>query len=241
MHFMANPNIFSKIMDFLTPWITVIFIISGTLGLTYALFISPPDYQQGDSVRIMYVHVPSAWMALFSYTIIALGSVSYLVWKHPVGSLIAKASAPIGAIFTILCLITGMIWGKPMWGTYWVWDARLTSMLILLFLFIGYMLIGNAFENQNHGNKIASVFALAGSINLPIIKFSVDWWNTLHQPSIFSMEGISVSSEMLTPLFLMAICFQSYYFLVVFMNVKKQIVLNKINNHIILSISEKEK
>jgi len=241
MHFMANPNIFSKIMEALIPWVIVIFVFSGTLGLIFALFISPPDYQQGDSVRIMYVHVPSAWMALFSYAMIALGSLSFLIWRHPVGNLIAKASAPVGAIFTILCLVTGMIWGKPMWGTYWVWDARLTSMLILLFLFIGYMLIGNAFENQNHGNKVASIFALAGSINLPIIKFSVDWWNTLHQPSIFSMEGISVSNEMLTPLFLMAICFQSYYLLILFMNIKKQIAIIKINNHIILSISKKEK
>jgi len=240
MHFFANPGRFIKIMDTVHPWVVGIFICSSVAGIAYALFISPPDYQQGDSVRIMYVHVPSAWMAIFSYSVIAFGSISYLIWKHPIGILIAKGSAPTGALFTALCLITGMIWGKPMWGTYWVWDARLTSMLILLFLFLGYILISQAFNNPEHGNKVSSIFALAGSINIPIIKFSVDWWNTLHQPSIFSMEGISVSNSMLTPLFLMVIAFQTYFFLVLIMNVRRQILLSKINNYFLLNISKKD-
>jgi heme exporter protein C len=239
MHFLANPNRFIKLMDTLNPWVFTIFIISSISGVIYALFISPPDYQQGDSVRIMYVHVPSAWMALFSYTIMAFGSISYLIWKHPIGNLIAKGSAPIGALFTTLCLVTGMIWGKPMWGAYWVWDARLTSMLILLFLFLGYILIGRAFDNPEHANRVSAIFAIAGSINLPIVKFSVDWWNTLHQPSIFSMQGISVSNSMLTPLILMTIAFHTYYFLVLMMNIRRQVLISKINNYEILNISKK--
>ena len=239
MHFLANPNRFIKLMDTLNPWVFSIFIISSISGVIYALFISPPDYQQGDSVRIMYVHVPSAWMALFSYTIMTFGSISYLIWKHPIGNLIAKGSAPIGALFTTLCLVTGMIWGKPMWGAYWVWDARLTSMLILLFLFLGYILIGRAFDNPEHANRVSAIFAIAGSINLPIVKFSVDWWNTLHQPSIFSMQGVSISNSMLTPLILMTIAFHTYYFLVLIMNIRRQVLISKINNYEILNISEK--
>ena len=239
MHFLANPNRFIKLMDTFNPWVFSIFIISSISGIIYALFISPPDYQQGDSVRIMYVHVPSAWMALFSYTIMTFGSISYLIWKHPIGNLIAKGSAPIGALFTTLCLVTGMIWGKPMWGAYWVWDARLTSMLILLFLFLGYILIGRAFDNPEHANRVSAIFAIAGSINLPIVKFSVDWWNTLHQPSIFSMQGVSISNSMLTPLILMTIAFHTYYFLVLIMNIRRQVLISKINNYEILNISEK--
>ena len=239
MHFLANPNRFIKLMDTLNPWVFSIFIISSISGVIYALFISPPDYQQGDSVRIMYVHVPSAWMALFSYTIMTFGSISYLIWKHPIGNLIAKGSAPIGALFTTLCLVTGMIWGKPMWGAYWVWDARLTSMLILLFLFLGYILIGRAFDNPEHANRVSAIFAIAGSINLPIVKFSVDWWNTLHQPSIFSMQGVSISNSMLTPLILMTVAFHTYYFLVLIMNIRRQVLISKINNYEILNISEK--
>jgi len=228
MHALANPNKFLKIAKIIQPFAIIIFVFSIIPGLLFALIVSPPDYQQGETVRIMYIHVPSAWMGLFSYAIMAICSGSYLIWRYPIANMIARASAPIGAIFTTLCLLSGMLWGEPMWGTPWVWDARLTSMLVLLFLYIGYIAIGNAYENPEQGNKASAILALVGSVNLPIIKFSVDWWNTLHQPSIFSMEGISLDSSMITPLFLMVIAFQSYYIILLLINVNTQIIDSKI-------------
>ena len=193
-----------------------------------ALVFSPPDYQQGDTVRIMYIHVPSAWMGLFAYGVMAAGSASYLIWRHPVANMVARASAPIGAMFTALCLLTGMLWGEPMWGTPWVWDARLTSMLVLFFLYLGYMALGDAFDRPEQGDKAAAILALVGSVNLPIIKFSVDWWNSLHQPSIFSMAGVSVDTAMLPPLFLMVGAFQFYYVVVVLMRVRAHVLAAKV-------------
>ena len=159
-------------------------------GSYLGLFQAPPDYQQGESVRIMYVHVPSAWMALFVYTNIALASAVALIWRHPPGrGLAAKASSPLGAGFTFLALATGSLWGKPMWGTWWVWDARLTSVLVLFFLYLGHMALMNAFDDAARGRKAAAILALVGFVNVPIIKFSVDWWNTLHQPASVLRAG----------------------------------------------------
>jgi heme exporter protein C len=210
------------------------------LGLYYGLFDSPQDYQQGDAVRIMYVHVPSAWLASFLFFSLAISCIFYLVWKHPLADLISNAIAPIGAIFSVLTLVTGSLWGKPMWGTWWVWDARLTSMLILFFFYLGYMLLSNAFERKIDGSKSASVLAIIGLINLPIIKFSVDWWHTLHQPSsILRMDGPSIDKEMLLPLTLMMVGFSLFSIYLIITNVKTML-LEKKCEALILKLNLKE-
>jgi heme exporter protein C len=188
----------------------------------------------------MYVHVPSAWLASFLFFSLAISCIFYLVWKHPLADLISNAIAPIGAIFSVLTLVTGSLWGKPMWGTWWVWDARLTSMLILFFFYLGYMLLSNAFERKIDGSKSASVLAIIGLINLPIIKFSVDWWHTLHQPSsILRMDGPSIDKEMLLPLTLMMVGFSLFSIYLIITNVKTML-LEKKCEALILKLNLKE-
>jgi len=229
MHRFANPNRFARLSRTFEPWLAGLTAILLGAGLYMALFASPPDYQQGESVRIMYVHVPAAWMALFCYTNMAIAAAVGLIWKHPVADLAAKATAPIGACFTFLALLTGSLWGKPMWGTWWVWDARLTSMLVLFFLYLGYMALNNAFDDPARGVRASSILALVGFVNVPIIKFSVDWWYTLHQPaSIVRMDGPSVHASMLWPLGLMAGAFTTYYLWVLLVRVRGEIIANKI-------------
>ena len=199
------------------------------VGLYLALFVAPPDYQQGESVRIMYIHVPSAWMAMFAYTVMAVASATGLIWKHAVAHLIAKSSAPIGAGFTFIALVSGSFWGKPMWGTWWVWDARLTSVLILFFLYLGYIAIWQAFDDKAKAARAAAILALVGFVNVPIIKFSVDWWNTLHQPaSIMRMGGPTIDPSMLWPLLIMAVGFTTYYVTVLLWRVRAEIIERKI-------------
>jgi heme exporter protein C len=198
-------------------------ILSLLAGLYLALIGSPEDYQQGASVRIMYIHVPAAWMAMFVYAVMAVASASLLIWRHPLAGLIAKSSAPIGATFTFLALLTGALWGKPMWGTWWVWDARLTSVLVLFFLYLGYIALVNAFDNPDRGQRAGAVLALVGVVNLPIIKFSVDWWNTLHQPaSVIRMGGPALHPSMLWPLLVMALAFKLYFLVVLIEKVRAE-------------------
>jgi heme exporter protein CcmC len=188
-------------------------LVAILLALYFGIFNSPADYQQGETVRIMYVHVPAAWMALFTYTLMALASGSFLIWKHPLADLSAQAAAPIGAGFTAIALVTGALWGQPMWGTWWVWDARLTSVLILFFLYLGYMALVNGFDDPERGSRMGAILALVGFVNVPIIKFSVDWWNTLHQPaSISRLDAPAIDPSMLTPLLLMAIGFKLFFY-----------------------------
>ncbi|WP_238322570.1 heme ABC transporter permease [Kordiimonas gwangyangensis] len=199
------------------------------LWLYLALFTSPPDYQQGESVRIMYVHVPAAWMSMFTYMVVAAASFTALVWRHPVALLAGKAAAPIGATFTALALITGMLWGKPMWGTYWVWDGRLTSVLVLFFLYLGYMALWRGLDEEDKAGRAASILALVGVVNIPIIKFSVDWWNTLHQPSsVMRMDGPTMPAEMLWPLLTVALAFKAYFIVVFLYRMKLEINLRKL-------------
>ena len=213
----------------LEPWLAAGAVLFIAAGLYLALVASPPDYQQGESVRIMYVHVPAAWMAMFCYAALAGASAVGLIWKHPVADLAAKATAPIGASFTFLALVTGSLWGKPMWGTWWVWDARLTSVLILFFLYLGYMALQSAFDDPARGSRAAAIMALVGFVNVPIIKFSVDWWYTLHQPaSVFRAGGPSIDASMLWPLGLMAAGFTTYYLYVVLVRLRAEIVAGKI-------------
>ncbi|MBO6781666.1 MAG: heme ABC transporter permease [Alphaproteobacteria bacterium] len=211
-HRFANPARFSRIASAVLPWSAAITVILFAAGIWFALFASPADYQQGQTVRIMYVHVPSAWMAMACYTFIAVMSVIALVWKHPLADIAAKAAAPLGAAFTIIVLVTGSLWGKPTWGTWWVWDARLTSVLVLFFLYLGHIALTHAFDNPQRGARAAAVLALVGFVNIPIIKFSVDWWNTLHQPaSLTRLDTPAIDSSMLTPLLLMAFAFMLYF------------------------------
>lgn len=203
-HAFANPTRFQALSAKLQPVLAVLGLGALLYGVYLALLGSPADYQQGETVRIMYVHVPSAYLAVGGYAVMAVCSLIFLVWRHTLADIVAQAAAPVGAAFTALTLITGSLWGKPMWGTWWAWDARLTSMLILLFLYFGYMAVAGQFGEQERERKVAAIVALIGAINLPIIKFSVDWWNTLHQPaSIFRMGGPSIDASMLTPLFVM--------------------------------------
>ncbi|MEH6497632.1 MAG: heme ABC transporter permease [Pseudomonas marincola] len=225
LHKYANPRRFLKIISVIYPWSVAATVILLVAGLYFGLFVAPPDYQQGETVRIMFVHVPAAWMALSIYTMMAVSSATGLIWKHPVADLSAKAAAPIGASFTFLALITGSLWGQPMWGTYWVWDARLTSMLILLFLYLGYMAIWESFEDPNKAAKAATILILVGAINVPIIKFSVDWWNTLHQPaSVATMQGPKIHSSILTPLLIMGLAYTSFFLMVWIIRVKTEIL-----------------
>ena len=237
---LANPHRFSKLTGNLQLPLIILSTTMISLGLYYGLFDSPKDYQQGDAVRIMYVHVPSAWLASFLYFSLAISCIFYLVWKHPLADLLANAIAPIGLIFSVLTLITGSLWGKPMWGTWWVWDARLTSMLILFFFYLGFILLSNAFERKIDGSKTASVLAIIGLINLPIIKFSVDWWHTLHQPSsILRMDGPSIDKEMLFPLALMMVGFSLFSLYLIIINVKTMLMEKKCEA-LILKLNLKE-
>ena len=229
MHRFANPARFLRLAAVILPWTTGLTLILFGIGLYLALFASPPDYQQGDTVRIMYVHVPAAWMSMFTYSSMAVAAACALVWRHPLAEVYARAAAPIGAGFTLLCLVTGSLWGEPMWGTWWVWDARLTSVLILFFLYLGYMALANAFDDPVRGNRAGCILLLAGAVNVPIIKFSVDWWNTLHQPaSVLRMGGPTIHGDMLWPLLIMALAFQTYFMAVVILRMRAELADRKI-------------
>jgi heme exporter protein C len=202
---LANPTRFLSIVDRVVPWLTALTLLLLGYGLYLALFVAPPDYQQGETVKIMFIHVPAAWLAMFGYTLIALAALGTLIWRHPLADVAAKTAAPIGATFTFIALVTGSLWGKPMWGTYWVWDARLTSVLVLFLLYLGLIALWQSIDEPGRAGRAAAILALVGFINVPIIKFSVDWWNTLHQPaSVFRLGGPTIDASLLTPLFVMA-------------------------------------
>jgi heme exporter protein C len=225
-----KPNILEKLFDRTFVPAIITFFVTLFLGLIFGLIFSPEDYQQGSTVRIMYVHVPSAWMAMAAYALMACFSFGYLVWRNPLAYYVARAAAPIGAIFTAICLITGSIWGFPTWGTWWVWDARLTSMLILLFLYLGYMALDDAFVDAEREAKSSSILAVIGAINLPIIKYSVEWWNTLHQPaSIMRLDGPTIDGSMLLPLGLMAIAWMAFFYVVLGLRVRNILIQKKLD------------
>ena len=231
MHRFANPARFMRIAEPILPWTSMGALAAILLALYFGIFDSPADYQQGETVRIMYVHVPAAWMALFIYTVMALASGSFLIWKHPLADLSAQAAAPIGAGFTAIALVTGALWGQPMWGTWWVWDARLTSVLILFFLYLGYMALVNGFDDPERGSRMGAILALVGFVNVPIIKFSVDWWNTLHQPaSISRLDAPGIDPSMLTPLLLMAIGFKLFFISILIVRIKIQLLKKRIRS-----------
>lgn len=205
---LANPTRFMNLTSLILP-ITVGFaVILTSVGLYMTFFIAPEDYQQGQTVRIMFIHVPSAWLAMFCYTLMTLSAIGTLVWKHPLADVSAKAAAPLGAAFALLTLVTGSLWGKPTWGTWWVWDARLTSVLVLFIMYLGLIALWNVIEEPAKAAKATAVMILVGFINIPIIKFSVDWWNTLHQPaSVLRFDGPTIHIDILIPLLVMALAF----------------------------------
>ncbi len=209
------------------PWLAAATLVLLVPGVALS-FLAPPDYQQGATVLILFVHVPSAWMAMCCYTSMALASAVALVWRHPLAEIAAAETAPLGAGFTALCLLTGSLWGAPMWGTWWVWDARLTSVLVLFFLYLGYIALLNAFDDRQRGSRAASVLALVGWINIPIIKFSVDWWNTLHQPaSVFRLGGPTMSADYLRPLALMALGFTVLFVWLLVLRMRSAVIERK--------------
>jgi heme exporter protein C len=218
----ANPTRFLKLANMLTPWCGWGAALCIAAGLYLAFFGSPPDYQQGEAVRIMYVHVPSAWMALFVYAFLAIAAAVGFVWRHPLAHVAAREAAPIGACFTVICLATGSLWGKPMWGAWWAWgDARLVSVLILFFFYLGYIALANAFDEPTRGERAAAILAIVGVVNLPIVKFSVEWWATLHQPaSVVKLSGPSIHASMLAPLFLAAVGFMLLFAALLFVRMK---------------------
>ncbi len=238
MHKYANPLRYQRIADAIFPWVLTGAVILSVVGLYYALLKAPPDYQQGEAYRIMFVHVPAAWMALMIYSMMAVASMIAFIWRHPLAEISARAAAPLGAVFTAIALITGSVWGKPMWGTYWVWDARLTSVLFLLFLYIGYIALHDAFDDPARGARAAAILCLAGTVNLPIIKFSVEWWNTLHQPaSIMRADGPAIHPSMLTPLLVMWAAYLCFFAAVHILRTRAELTDRKIRN-LRLSVAE---
>ena len=205
---LANPSRFLALAERLLPWLAAATALAFAAGLYAAFFVAPEDYQQGATVRIMFIHVPGAWLGMLGWAIMSVAALGTLVWRHPLADVALKAAAPLGAAFTFVCLLTGALWGRPMWGTYWVWDARLTSVLVLFLMYLGLIALWRAIEDPARAGRAAAVLTLVGAINLPIIKFSVDWWNTLHQPaSLLRLGGPTIHPAILFPLLVMALAF----------------------------------
>jgi heme exporter protein C len=204
----ANPQRFMRFSSAVLPWMWAACLAAFAIGLWGAFAKAPADYQQGETIRIMFIHVPAAWLALFLYVMMSLSALGTLVWRHALADVAQKAAAPIGAVFTAVCLLTGAFWGKPMWGTYWVWDARLTSVLVLFLIYLGIIALWRSLDDPSRAARAVAVLTLVGFVNIPIVKFSVDWWNTLHQPaSVFRMDGPTIHPSMLWPLMVMALAF----------------------------------
>jgi len=209
---LANPTRFLALANRVLPWLAAATVIVFAYGL-YRVAYAPDDYQQGATVKIMFLHVPSAWLSMMGWGLMTVSALGTLVWRHPLADVSVKAAAPIGAAFTFICLLTGSLWGRPMWGTYWVWDARLTSVLVLFLLYLGMLALYWTADDPNRAARAAAILALVGAVNIPIIKFSVDWWNTLHQPaSVVRMDGPAIDPSILVPLLVMAVAFSLLFF-----------------------------
>ncbi len=225
----ANPTRFMGLVDKVLPWLAGVTAIVFAVGLWLVFFRAPADYQQGETVKIMYIHVPFAWLSMFCYMTMAASALGTLVWRHPLADVSAKCAAPIGAAFTFLALATGSLWGKPMWGTWWVWDARLTSVLVLFIMYLGLIALQETIEDPLRAAKATAVLTLVGVVNIPIIKFSVDWWNTLHQPaSVFRMGGSTIDASMLVPLLVMAVAFSLLFVVIHLLAMRNEIMRRRI-------------
>ena len=225
LHKLASPRYFYAISGKFIPWLGWLTAVTLLTGLYFGLVKAPPDYQQGDSYRIMFIHVPAAWMSMFIYMLMALWSGINLIWNIKLADVMTVSSATLGASFTLLALVTGSLWGKPMWGAWWVWDARLTSELILLFLYLGYIALVSAIEDRRTAARAGGVLILVGVVNIPIIHYSVEWWNTLHQgPTVTKFDKPSIHLSMLIPLLIMAVSFKLYYLTVVLMRARIEVL-----------------
>ena len=225
---LANPTRFLALVATLWPWLAGLTLCLFAAGL-YLSFTTLGDYQQGETVRIMYVHVPAAWLSMMCYSVMALSALGTLVWRHPLADVSAKAAAPIGACFTLVALITGSLWGKPMWGTWWVWDARLTSVFVLFLMYLGLIALHRAMDDPTRAAKVSAVLILVGFVNIPIIKFSVEWWNTLHQPaSVMRMDGPTIDPEFLWPLLVMALAFTMLFFTLHILAMRNEILRRRV-------------
>jgi heme exporter protein C len=221
LSYLANPARFMSFSAWAAPLFLGLAVVLFAIGLPWALFASPADYQQGETVRIMYVHVPAAWWSLGVYAFMAAASVVSIVWRHALADVAARAAAPIGATFAGLCLVTGSLWGAPTWGTWWEWDGRMTSMLVLFVTYLGYLALWSAVEDEDKAARLAAILCLAGAVNLPVVKFSVDWWSTLHQPaSIMRSGGSAIHPAMLGPLMTMAGAYLSLFAALLMMNMR---------------------
>jgi heme exporter protein C len=220
---LANPTRFLALAARILPWLSALTALLFAVGL-YLAFSTEGDYQQGDTVRIMYVHVPAAWLSMMCYSVMALSAIGTLVWRHPLADVSHKAAAPLGAAFTLIALVTGSLWGKPMWGTWWVWDARLTSVFVLFLMYLGIIALNRAMDDPSRAARVSAVLILVGFVNIPIIKFSVNWWNTLHQPaSVIRLGGPTIDGEFLRPLLVMAVAFTLLFFTLHIMAIRNEI------------------
>jgi heme exporter protein C len=232
----ANPKRFMDLSGGLLPWLTGFTAVTLGAGLVLGLAV-PPDYQQGDTVKIMFLHVPAAWTAMFAYGVLAFASLIGLVNRHPLADVAAKSAAPLGAVFTALGLVTGSLWGRPMWGTYWVWDGRLTSFLLLLLLYLGYIALGNAIEDETRAARACAILALVGAVNLPIIEFSVDWWTTLHQgESIFRAGGPLIAPVFLWPLGLCGLGYTLLFLTLLTVRIRTEILERRVRAELLLEV-----
>jgi heme exporter protein C len=233
----ANPSDFLRMARWLVPVAAGTTAILLAIGL-YLTFAAPPDYQQGETAKIMYLHVPSAWLAMFIYAVMTAAALGTLVFRHPLADAAQRAAAPLGAGFTFLCLVTGSLWGKPMWGTWWVWDARLTSVLILFLIYLGLIALWQTIEDFSRAARLTAIFTLVGAVNIPIIKFSVEWWNTLHQPaSVFRLGGPSIAPSLLWPLIVMGLAFTFLFVTLHIMAIRNEILRRRIRRLSLLAAS----
>jgi heme exporter protein C len=229
-HKMASPPHFYALTEKWMPWLSILFLALLAAGLYGGLYLAPPDYQQGDSYRIIYIHVPAAWMSLFIYVVMAVAGAIGLVWRIKLAEIVMISSAAVGASFTFIALVTGSLWGKPMWGTWWVWDARLTSELILLFLYLGVTGLYGAIDDKRSASRAVAILALVGVVNIPIIHYSVEWWNTLHQgPTVTKIDKPSIHLSMLWPLLVMALAFNVYYVIALFFRARVELLQRERN------------
>ena len=227
---LANPTRFLSLSGRILPWLAAATALCFAWGFWLAAG-APDDYQQGATVKIMFIHVPSAWLAMMGWMVMSVAALGTLVWRHPLADMAGKAAAPIGAAFTLICLITGSLWGRPMWGTYWVWDARLTSVFVLFLMYLGVIILWRTVEDPTRAGRAAAILTLVGAINIPIIKFSVDWWNTLHQPaSVVKMSGPAIHPTILMPLLVMALAFTLLFFTLHFAAMRNEILKRRVRS-----------
>ncbi|WP_439572441.1 heme ABC transporter permease [Phreatobacter sp.] len=226
---LANPTRFLALVERVLPWLAGLTVILFVVAAWFVFAVAPDDYQQGATVKIMFIHVPAAWLSMACYALMALASLGTLVWRHPLADVSARAAAPIGAAFTFVCLATGSLWGRPMWGTWWIWDARLTAELVLLIMYLGLIALWRTVEDPGRAGRAAAVLTLVGTINLPIIKFSVDWWNTLHQPaSVFRLGGPTIHTSILVPLAISALAFTVFFVLLHLAAMRNEVLRRRI-------------